>query len=75
VIARTGRTFSYILDTSVIDYFAAMGFTDTKMISVNLLWSGELVDSFYADTGMVTHYNDKLTSLEKVWLSGTYIVT
>ena len=75
VIWRTGRTFSYILDQSVIGYFASMGFTDTKMISVNLFRSGQLLDSFYADTGMVTHYNDKLTSLEKVWLSGTYIVT
>ena len=75
VIGRTGRTFSYILDMSVIGYFATMGFTDTKMISVNLFRSGQLLDSFYADTGMVTHYNDKLTSLERVRLSGTYMIT
>lgn len=75
VIGRTGRTFSYILDTSVIAYFASMGFTDTKMISVNLLRSGQFLDSFFADTGIVTHYNDKLTSLEKVWLGWTHIVT
>ncbi|MCX6823134.1 MAG: hypothetical protein NTX91_04050 [candidate division SR1 bacterium] len=75
VVGRTGRTFSYILDTSVIGYFASMGFTDTKMISVNLFRSGQLLDTFYADTGMVNHYNDKLTSLERVWQDGIYIVT
>jgi len=45
------------------------------MISVNLFRSGQLLDAFYADTGMVNHYNDKLTSLERVQQDGTYIVT
>ena len=75
VIGKSGRTFSYILDTSVIKYFASMGFTDTKEIKIFLSRSGQFLDSFIADTGIVVHYNDKKTSLEKVWSDGTYIIT
>lgn len=75
VIGRTGRSFAYMLDQSVVAYFASMSFTDTKEISVFLTRSGQVLDHFYADTGMVNHYNDKKTSIERIWSQGIYIVT
>lgn len=44
-----------------------MGFTDTKELSISLLRSGQLGDYFHAETGMVLLYNDKKTSLERIW--------
>lgn len=75
VLGRSGRDFSYFLDQTVIRYFASMGFTDTKAIAISLSRSWQLVDQFLADTGMVTHYNDKKTSLEKAPSSTGYIIT
>lgn len=39
VIGRSGKTFSYIIDPSVIKYYASMGFTDTKEIRISLVYS------------------------------------
>jgi hypothetical protein len=52
-----------------------MGFTDTKQLQLNLVWSGLVIDAFLVDTGTVTKLNDKDTSLEKIFLSGAYVIT
>ena len=48
-------------------YWVAMGFTDTKTIMLDVLYGGTPIDSFIVDTGTVVKYNDKKTSLERIY--------
>ncbi len=43
----------------------SFSFTDTKAIFIQLKRSGQLIDTFQAETGLVLKYNDKKTSLIK----------
>ncbi|MEI8009535.1 MAG: hypothetical protein WCI00_09615 [bacterium] len=51
----------------------ALNLTDTSPINIQLIISGQIVDSFLIDQYRVNFYNDKKTSFEKVGLIPTRI--
>ncbi len=75
VIAKSGKTYDYFTDQSVIQNYVSMGFTDTKQIDFSLLYSWDTIDSFTVDTWIVAGLNDKLTSLEKIKQNENYLIT
>ena len=53
----------------------ALSMTDTATISIQLIISGQLEDSFVVDQYRVNKYNDKKTSFEKVGITLTRVQT
>lgn len=53
----------------------SFSFTDTKAIFITLLRSGQLIDTFQVDTGLVVKYNDKKTSLIKQNINQIWSIT
>ena len=51
----------------------ALNLTDTSPINIQLIVSGQIVDSFLVDEYRVNAYNDKKTSFEKVGLVPTWV--
>ena len=51
----------------------ALNLTDTSPINIQLIISGQLVDSFLVDQYRVDTYNDKKTSFEKVGMVSTRV--
>lgn len=49
--------------------------TDTKAINLTLLRSGQFLDEFLVETGLVTKLDNKKTSFQKLQLSGARIIT
>ena len=54
---------------------STFGLTDTKAINLILSTSGQILDSFVADTGLVVKLDNKKTSIQKTYLSGQRIIT
>ncbi|HCY20439.1 TPA: hypothetical protein DIC40_00955 [Patescibacteria group bacterium] len=53
----------------------SFSFTDTKAIFTTLSRSGQTIDTFQAETGLVTKYNDKKTSLIKQYNNQIWFIT
>ena len=53
----------------------SFSFTDTKAIFTTLWRSGQLLDTFQVETGLVTKYNDKKISLTKEFINQNWIIT
>jgi hypothetical protein len=54
---------------------STFGLTDTKAINLTLFMSGQLLDSFIAETGLVVKLDNKKTSIQKIYLSDQRIIT
>jgi hypothetical protein len=61
-----GDTMSQISNPSCIGKTGlALNMTDTSSITIQLIISGQIEDSFVVDQSLVNFYNDKKTSFEK----------
>ncbi len=76
ILTKSSQTYSRISPLVIQQTLPlSFSFTDTKAIFTTLSRSGHLIDTFQAETGLVTKYNDKKTSLIKKYNNQIWFIT
>lgn len=76
ILTKSSQTYSRISPLVVQQILPlSFSFTDTKAIFTTLSLSGQTIDSFQAETGLVVKYNDKKTSLIKQYNNQIWFIT
>ena len=76
ILTKSSRTYDYISPIVIQQPLPlSFSFTDTKAIFTTLWRSGQLIDIFEAETGLINQYNDKKTSLIKKNIDQNWIIT
>jgi len=66
ILTKSSQSYDWIADNVKKQNLPkSFSFTDTKELLLELYFSGEKIDSFYADTGLMRKFDNKKTSLYK----------
>jgi hypothetical protein len=78
VVLVSKTSMDYLWISPLVKKFSSstsFSITDTKEIDISLFWSGQELDRFYAETGLVDKLDNKKTSLTKQYKNQIWFIT